>query len=262
MRRTLRKGRRFVTRRAFRGRRRPFRPKRTGAPRMVMYNRLVQPKIRTWLTYVDTKSLTIGASSVGHVFRLNDLYDPDLTGIGHQPAFHDEWAQIYQKYRVLACKWQVVMWPKNTDNTISTHELRSYTGALDNYPYVQEKPHLNRHICYVETSADNTFPYTDAVDKNFIRETGMKMEGVTWKYMGMSKNSKVVISGTTSMRHLLPGDEYEEATALGATPASANLVFAKVGAMSIDSGASNDVQFDIKLRFLVELSEPNDVGES
>jgi len=35
------------------------------------------------------------------VFRGNSIFDPDLTGVGHQPLGHDQWANFYEYYRVL-----------------------------------------------------------------------------------------------------------------------------------------------------------------
>lgn len=43
-------------------------------------------------------------------FRLNSIFDPDLTGTGHQPKGRDTWANVYQYYRVLSTEvtitWQ------------------------------------------------------------------------------------------------------------------------------------------------------------
>ncbi len=33
-------------------------------------------------------------------FRLNSIFDPDFTGTGHQPKYHDTFATLYQKYLV------------------------------------------------------------------------------------------------------------------------------------------------------------------
>lgn len=43
---------------------------------------------------------TAGLNTV-YVIRANSLYDPDYTGVGHQPMFHDEMAEHYQKYTVM-----------------------------------------------------------------------------------------------------------------------------------------------------------------
>lgn len=36
-----------------------------------------------------------------YVFRGNSLFDPNLTGTGHQPLYFDQYSAIYSKYRVL-----------------------------------------------------------------------------------------------------------------------------------------------------------------
>lgn len=39
-----------------------------------------------------------------YTFRGNSLYDPNLTAIGHQPLYFDQYCLIYEKYRVLGAK--------------------------------------------------------------------------------------------------------------------------------------------------------------
>lgn len=60
------------------------------------------------LTYAD--SITITSAVVGyveHTFALNDIFDPDVTGVGHQPLGRDEFAAIYGRYRVTHAKYEV-----------------------------------------------------------------------------------------------------------------------------------------------------------
>lgn len=38
------------------------------------------------------------------VFRLNSIYDPDLTGAGNQPRFRDQLAELYDSYQVIGAK--------------------------------------------------------------------------------------------------------------------------------------------------------------
>lgn len=47
---------------------------------------------------LDTNVIGLG---VENKFRANSLFDPDQSGIGHQPMGHDEWAVAYQHYRVV-----------------------------------------------------------------------------------------------------------------------------------------------------------------
>lgn len=54
---------------------------------------------------VGTKTAVIQASgyAVLNVWNSNSIFDPNQTGAGHQPRFHDEWARLYRKYYVRKC---------------------------------------------------------------------------------------------------------------------------------------------------------------
>lgn len=65
-------------------------------------------RFNTSLIYSDTITIDPAAGALGsHLFRLNSLYDPDFTGIGHQPRGFDQMMAFYQKYRVYGCKIDV-----------------------------------------------------------------------------------------------------------------------------------------------------------
>jgi len=56
---------------------------------------------RTKLRYVSSFQLTYSGSAAGvRSFSANGLYDPDITGTGHQPMGFDTYASIYSKYIV------------------------------------------------------------------------------------------------------------------------------------------------------------------
>nr|QTE03461.1 MAG: putative capsid protein [Ciconia boyciana CRESS-DNA-virus sp.] len=62
-------------------------------------------KIITILKYVDIigqTSTTGGITTT--VFRMNSVFDPDFTNIGHQPMYFDNYAALYQSYRVLGSR--------------------------------------------------------------------------------------------------------------------------------------------------------------
>jgi len=90
-------------------------------------------RIMTKQVYMDTISLVAGAGSVNHYqFILNGLYDPDYTGIGHQPMYFDQYMALYNHYTVIGAKIQItaigsegntvpteiVLW-QNDDTTIT-----------------------------------------------------------------------------------------------------------------------------------------------
>lgn len=58
--------------------------------------------------YADQISIDPGAGTISsHFFRANSLYDPDLTGVGHQPLGLDQWANFYRAYTVIGSKIKV-----------------------------------------------------------------------------------------------------------------------------------------------------------
>jgi len=69
----------------------------------------------TKLRYVDNLELTANAGVVAaNVFRLNSCFDPDLSGVGHQPMYYDQFAGAvgsgpYSRYRVVSAKINVTL---------------------------------------------------------------------------------------------------------------------------------------------------------
>ena len=53
------------------------------------------------------------ASSVGaysyQIFNLNSIYDPDRSGVGHQPLGRDQWVPFYNRYRVFKVDYVITL---------------------------------------------------------------------------------------------------------------------------------------------------------
>jgi len=66
-------------------------------------NYTVQPTLRCKLTYCDYYTINPGAGGAAgvYVFSANGLYDPNITGVGHQPAGFDELMAIWSEYIVI-----------------------------------------------------------------------------------------------------------------------------------------------------------------
>lgn len=57
------------------------------------------------LTYYDNIGLTSVSGTLSqHNFNLASIWDPDVTGVGHQPYGRDEWALLYKQYYVNSAK--------------------------------------------------------------------------------------------------------------------------------------------------------------
>lgn len=83
-----------------------------------------------------------GFIGVDQIYRLNSIFDPDLTNLGHQPYGRDTYATLYNRYRVdsvsyvidFACTGstgQVVILPTNTATSIGSFGLaREHARAV------------------------------------------------------------------------------------------------------------------------------------
>ena len=58
--------------------------------------------MRAILRYSDTFNLEPGLGGTSHqLYRATSIFDPNLTGVGHQPYGHDLYQQVYNHYKVI-----------------------------------------------------------------------------------------------------------------------------------------------------------------
>lgn len=75
------------------------------------------------LRYSDQITLNPTAGAVANYhFRANSIYDPDVTGVGHQPYGHDNLQNIYKSYVV--DKAVMTLIPTQFGNTVATYGAR------------------------------------------------------------------------------------------------------------------------------------------
>lgn len=97
-------------------RRRKATPRRRRKPKVTV---LLKNKTTAKLRYVDDISLGVDIAGItNHVFRANSCFDPDFTGVGHQPLMFDEYALLYDQYRVLSSTIKVTPVPVDNGNHI------------------------------------------------------------------------------------------------------------------------------------------------
>lgn len=76
--------------------------------RTVLVNRAITPVPQRFITqHKYSTTFTIGAAQPIYRFNLNSLYDPDLTGTGHQPYGFDQMAALFNRYRVFGVSYIV-----------------------------------------------------------------------------------------------------------------------------------------------------------
>lgn len=66
------------------------------------------PKIQTTLRYCDIYNITSSSGSLAkQLLNLNSIYDPDNSGVGHQPLYRDTFADIYNSYAVINARVKI-----------------------------------------------------------------------------------------------------------------------------------------------------------
>lgn len=216
--------RRRTTRRT--GRRRAFKPNYMGFVSGM-------PKIRkAYLRYNESLALT---STVGSLdkkqFRANGIYDPNLTGTGHQPFGYDTWATLYNHYVVVGARIN----------------FKLFTNAL-NAPSMMG----------AFLSDDTTLPYT--TPDGFI-----EAKKGTWKTCQLRAGTMMptAISKYSARQFYNVKDVRDNIDRLGATigadpseQAIFNLWFATL------DGSTATCYATITIDYIVQFSEPKDLNQS
>lgn len=85
-------------------------------------------QLRCALRYCETFAVTITSGTIGHYnFSCNGLYDPNVTGTGHQPMYFDTLMGIYDHYTVIGSKAKVTCLPN-----VSSNGLTNFFGVYIN----------------------------------------------------------------------------------------------------------------------------------
>lgn len=124
--------RKYSRKKRFYKRRKRYSRKR---PNYKMTKRLPFPNTKIYKTRYFESNLTItntlGVPN-GHIFRINNLFDLDATGVGHQPIAFDQMALLYKKYRVTGAK--ITIRAENTATVpmlMVLHQRRDGTAVPD-----------------------------------------------------------------------------------------------------------------------------------
>ncbi len=89
------------------------------------------------LRYITRLNLSPASAGLTahHSFRANGPFDPDQTGIGHQPQGYDQWSAFYNHYVVLKARIKATFSIGNTDTTggmvcgIQTRDVSTFDDA-------------------------------------------------------------------------------------------------------------------------------------
>lgn len=146
-------------------------------------NPLGQERTRATLRYntilqLDPKPDILGSTG-NNVWQFvgNACYDPDLTGIGHQPLYFDNYASVYERYHVTYATISVTV-VNHFVNTAVNDNTTNLTRTQPNYAY---KLAILRDV----SGVTNEYP---------TQMTTMIEEGgpnIKWRYVGPSLTGRL-----------------------------------------------------------------------
>lgn len=144
-----------------RPRRRTFRkgPRRAHKINSLMAASVRPDRLLVKLPYSDNYATNLAAGTgQTRVWNLNSIYDPDRTGIGHQPLGYDQWATFYNRYRVFKVAYNISITNLTSDSAVmgGIVPTNAAFGAFNDMS-VFEQPHMKKfHIGSVASNSTKT----------------------------------------------------------------------------------------------------------
>lgn len=128
------------------------------------------------MRYVEEITINSLTGLMGtHVFSANSIYDPNVTGAGHQPMGHDTWATLYNHYVVLGSKITVKIAPKSQNSTsvVGVYLSDAATPAYSNSNQYQEARKGSQRMISIEQGKPVTV-VSKLSTKKFFNVTDVK----------------------------------------------------------------------------------------
>lgn len=186
------------------------------------------------MRYVENISISSPLGVMGlFVFRANSIFDPNLTGTGHQPMGHDQMAALYQRYSVLGSKLHATIY-LNTNG--ATNENTSTAVGV----------HLSKESGTIYT-----------VYRNYIEAN----KG-SWALLTKNRDVKELTSTFSAKKYFDVQDVKDNGTqhaGVGANPVRE--AFYKIFAQTVTSDNST-VYATVVIDYIVQFSDPQSLGES
>lgn len=193
------------------------------------------------LHYNTTASINPNAEALSGAvlqYSANSLYDPDVTGIGHQPMYFDNYASVYWRYRVNYAKITV---------TVVNHDVNTATsGEVTDTLY----PNYAYKLFIMRDATNNTNEYPTNIN-DLIEESGAQTK---WRFCGPSLTGKLPKLSHYCSPHQIANKSFKDdslAATIATNPTSAAYFY--IGLASAD-GVTNPpaVYVNIKITYWAE----------
>lgn len=213
------------------------RPRRK-AKRKTVITKLLKNKTTAKLRYVDEIALNPGLSGItNHVYRANSVFDPNFSGIGHQPLMFDEYALLYENYRVISSTISITPVPIDAQNQIPA-----------------------TYGVYRDPDTTLSYPEGSAIIEDMRNKGG-------WAFTGFSQyngplNSLTRRTGFNAKRDMSPLGANNSVSVTG-NPGTGELdYYFQIWASSWFGNDPGAIHFMVQVDYIVEFTDPKHVIQS
>lgn len=167
---------------ASRKRQRTFSKQSTGAIAKPVFA-TARATTKQYLRYCEYVTLNPGVGTTAtYIFSANGMFDPNISGVGHQPRGYDQWMQLYSRYVVTKSK--IIVQAANDSNASNTAIFGVSVSTDQTTSTVVEDHTESRLVSYTLLSKDAPRSVTQTFDLQ------------AWK-KGVNIMTDDVISGST-----------------------------------------------------------------
>lgn len=182
----------------------------------------------TTLNYADVQNLQCATLSAvtQKGFRLNSLYDPDYTNAGHQPYMRDQFAALYNTYKVISCDADISIVP-----------------SAYNYAPVAFAFMLGNEYAGGSTSVIDSFIERPNMRSRLVRQNGthLRMHGKIHKILEIDESEYM--------------DDSAYDLPQGNNPSDPNVAYLRISYASLDTNSQPYFSIVTKLKFKVQFKD-------
>lgn len=188
------------------------------------YGGLWPARLRCQLEYNETLNFASTAGALaGYTFGANCLFDPDISGTGHQPRGYDQISAMYFRYVVLGAKITIHGFPSSTITSIPISQGRLSIASTTLQTLLSDGTSLSELPGAVHR-------FVGYASQNFT---------------GLSLATRTGVANGETQLQVITGDSYNAST--GANPA--DITFFQVYYQSTDQAATGNCSVWIKITY-------------
>lgn len=124
-----------------RGRKPAYKKKRYGQKNTLVNSSLRPIPSRFITKHKYAEAITVSTPGMGiYKWNLNSLWDPNRTGVGHQPYGYDQLAALYNRYRVISCKYILSAISDSSNIAYACLPANDTAATISNVSEARENP--------------------------------------------------------------------------------------------------------------------------